>query len=73
MGFNVAARAGGNFLVMSTISNSIIWTGNLDAGTRGTEIWEGHLALNAGEIIRASSTATGAPFFTVTGYLFALP
>jgi len=73
LGYNVAARASGNFLVMSTASNSIIWTGLLEASSRGTLFWNGMLALNPGEIIRASSSATGAPFLTVTGYLFELP
>lgn len=70
MAYATTARAGGLFEVLLGQSNSFIWLGDIAASQRSTLFWVGRLAMPAGQQIRGSSAAIGAPFMTASGYLF---
>jgi hypothetical protein len=65
------ARVAGSADVLLNGANSWVWRQPIDASSVASAVWTGDLVLPAGEIIRASTSATGTVFLTVSGFQLA--
>lgn len=67
------ARTAGTGDISLNGANAWIWRQSIGASEISSALWEGRVVLPAGEIIRASTSATGVVHFTASGYLLSVP
>ena len=68
-GWSVLARAAGVLYVLDRTAGGFIWVVQVPGGSQGSDRWEGHWVLNATDTIRASTSAVGTVYLTVSGFL----
>lgn len=59
--------------VLTGVANGVIWSPPYKGNERGSALWNGMFVLNAGDTLRAASTATGSVYLYVAGYQLSLP
>lgn len=73
LGWVTLARVAGNSIVLDRNASAIIWSVDHAASARASAVWNGRWVLYETDTIRASTTATGTIWLTVSGQLLTLP
>lgn len=73
MGWITSGATDGVSTVLTGVANGVIWSPPFKATERGSALWNGMFVLNAGDLLRANTQATGAVYLYVAGYQLSLP